>query len=223
MERALTGLWGRLDPEGQARDADVRAIAVACDAYHQGWFDAVIGAGTRRTGPNGAWPPSLRPWRDVSYGHGRGRAFRSTIGEHLDVFARFRFQATLDMLGHAEQAARAATGDAPQRAADAVVEVLKGAWARADRLGWDDAEWYQYIEVYELTGWTVAALRVPGPSPSQAAEEAERVAEQFPDGLDGWSPWTSKELPAEFLDRVAEAVRTVFASPRPKCGGPSAL
>ncbi|MDT0330600.1 hypothetical protein [Nocardiopsis lambiniae] len=205
VERSLVTLWGGPDPERPATDADVHAIVAACNAYHQGWFDAVIGAEARRTWPDGErWPFSLWVWQDSSRGHGRGRAFRDTIGEHLDFFARFRFQSTLDLVGYAEHAARAATGAARQRAADAVVDVLEQAWTRVDREGWDDAGWYEYIEVEELVGWTMAALRIPGLIPSEAAERVYRIAEQG--AWDGWSEWSSKSLPAPFLAQAAQAV-----------------
>lgn len=210
MERSLVVMWGHLDPGRPATDADVHAIVGARDAYTQGWFDAVIRPAHRSSPDDRGWPSPLGTWLNSSSSHGRdrgrgrGRAFRDTIAENLDFFARFEFESTLDLVRYAEHAARTTTGTARQRAAEATEGALRWAWARrADRLGWDDAEWYQYIEVNELIGWTTAALRLPGVMPSQAADRVEQIAEQE---WDGWSPWTSNELPAAFLTQAAQAV-----------------
>ncbi|MFE1554280.1 hypothetical protein ACFW6V_04720 [Streptomyces sp. NPDC058734] len=72
--------------------------------------------------------------------------------------------------------------------------------------------------MYELVGWTAGPLRLPGLCPSEASERAERIAEQFWDGLDGWSPWSSKELPAPFLAQVAQAVAGSVHQPPPRVG-----
>ncbi|MFD8415038.1 hypothetical protein ACFV2Q_25340 [Streptomyces sp. NPDC059650] len=204
VERSLVVLWGHIDPGKRATDADVHAIVAASDAYVQGWFDAVIRPAAHYP-PNGrGWPSSLGVWLDTSANHGRGKAFRHTIAENLDLFARFPFWRTLELVQCAERAARTATGTPRQRAADATAEALRWAWTRhADRLGWDDAEWYEYVEVHELIGWTTAALQLPGVRPSQAADRVEGIAEQR---WDDWSPWTSDELPAPFIAQAAQAV-----------------
>ncbi|MEU8547206.1 hypothetical protein AB0C81_09420 [Streptomyces roseoverticillatus] len=227
MERSLVVLWGRIDLEKPATDADVHAIVAARDAYIQGWFDAVIRPVSRSTPRGRGWPSPLGSWLDASRSHGRGRAFRHTIAENLDFFARFVFWPTLDLVRYAEHAARTTTGTARQRAADATAEALRWAWARhADRLGWDDAEWYQYIEVNELIGWTTAALQLPGVRPSQAADRVEEIAGQE---WDDWSPWTSDELPAPFIAQAAQAVAdcvttsaaTSSSAPSPQPPSPS--
>ncbi|MFJ6017028.1 hypothetical protein [Streptomyces sp. NPDC092952] len=204
VERSLVVLWGDRDLEGPATDADVHAIVAASNAYVQGWFDAVVRPAVRCSPADRAWSSPLGTWLDASHCHGRGRAFRHTIAENLDFFAGFPFRGTLEQVGHAEHAARTATGTPRQRAADATVEALRWAWARhADRLGWDDAEWYEYVEVNELIGWTTAALQLPGMKPSRAADRVEEIAGQK---WTDWSPWTSEELPALFLAQAAQAV-----------------
>ncbi|MEU5581006.1 hypothetical protein ABZ791_30490 [Streptomyces huasconensis] len=204
MERSLTMLWGQLDSGKPASEANVHAIVAARDAYTQGWFDAVIRPVLRCPPRDQGWPSSLGAWLDASRGHGRGRAVRHTVAENLDFFARFAFWPTLDRVRYAEHAARTATGTARQRAAAVTAGALRWAWAQqADRRGWDDAAWYQYIEVNELIGWATAALRLPGMRPSEAADRVEEIADQE---WDGWSPWTADELPAPFIVQAASAV-----------------
>ncbi|MEV0405206.1 hypothetical protein [Actinoallomurus sp. NPDC050550] len=203
MERSLVVLWGDIDPEKPATDADVHSIVAACNAYIQGWFDAVIRPAAHYPLNSWGWPSSLGAWLDASSSHGRGRAFRHTIGENLDFFARFRFWPTLELVRYAEYAARTTTGTPRQRAADATAEALRWSWARRDIRGWDDAEWYQYLEVNELIGWTTAALQLPGVRPSEAAARVEEIAEQK---WDDWSQWTADELPAPFIAQAAQAV-----------------
>ncbi|MEV5576434.1 hypothetical protein AB0L06_40930 [Spirillospora sp. NPDC052269] len=223
MERSLVVLWGHIDPEKPATDADVHAIVAARYTYTQGWFDAVIRPAVHD--PQNSWelPSPLATWLDASSIHGRGRAFRHTIGEHLDFFGRFAFWPTLELVRYAESAART-TGTPRQRAADATAEALRWAWTRADRSVWDDAEWYQYIEVHELIGWTTAALRLPGVRPSEAADRVEAMAERK---WDGWSQWTADELPAPFVAQAAQAVAdcvttsAATSSPAPQPQPPS--
>ncbi|MEV8457105.1 hypothetical protein AB0467_31010 [Streptomyces sp. NPDC052095] len=226
VERSLVVLWGHRDLEVPATDADVHAIVAASNAYVQGWVDAVVGPAVRRPSDNRGWSSPLAVWLDASRCHGRGKAFRHTIAENLDFFAGFPFRGTLELVGHAEHAARTATGTPRQRAADATAEALRWAWARhVDKLGWDDAEWYEYVEVNELIGWTTAALRLPGLTPSRAADRVEEIAGQK---WDDWSPWTSDELPAPFIARAAQAVAdcvttggTTPSSARPPHSPPS--
>ncbi|MCX4633077.1 hypothetical protein [Streptomyces sp. NBC_01443] len=227
VERSLVVLWGDIDLEKPATDADVHAIVVASDTYVQGWFDAVIRPAAHYPPNNWGWPSSLGVWLDASKSHGRGRAFRHTIAENLDFFARFPFWETLHLVGYAEHAARTTTGTPRQRAAGATAEALRWAWARhADRLGWDDAEWYEYVKVNELIGWTTAALQLPGVRPSQAADRVEEIAGQK---WDHWSPWTSDELPAPFIAQAAQAVAdcvatsaaTSSSAPSPQAPSPS--
>ncbi|MFC5724135.1 hypothetical protein ACFP1Z_28600 [Streptomyces gamaensis] len=218
VERSLVVLWGHIDPQKPATDADVQAIVAARDAYVQGWFDAVIRpAAHYPTNNNRGWPSSLGAWLDASQSHGRGRAFRRTIAENLDFFASFPFRETLELVEHAEQTVRRTTGTPRQRAADATAGALQWAWARhTDRLGWDDAEWYQYVQVNELIGWTTAALQLPGARPSRAAGRVEEIAGQK---WHDWSPRTSDELPAPFIAQAAQAVadcvNTSTAPPTP--------
>ncbi|MFG3258273.1 hypothetical protein [Streptomyces sp. NPDC048172] len=204
VERSFVALRGPLDGARPATDADVRAIVAASEAYVQGWFDAVMRPAAEHP-PNGwGWPSSLGAWLDASRNHGRGRAFRPTLAENLDFFARFPFEETLILVEHAEHIARTTTGTPRQRAADATAEALRWAWTRhADGRGWDDAEWHEYLDVDELIGWTTAALRLPGLRPSRAAERVEEIAGQE---WDGWSPWTAEELPPLFLAQASQAV-----------------
>ena len=197
-------LWGHIDPEKAATDSDIHAIVAARHAYIQGWFDAVIRPAAHHPQNGLGWPSSLGSWLNASSITGRGQAIRHTIGENLDFFARFEFCPTLELVRYANHAAQATTGTPRRRAADATAEALRWSWARhADRVGWDDAEWYQYLEVNELIGWTVAALHLPGVRPSEAADRVEEIAEQQ---WDDWSQWTADELPAPFIAQAAQAV-----------------
>lgn len=205
VERSLVVLWEQIDREATATDADVHAMVAAADAYNQGWFDAVLPIDRGDARREALWPPSLSGWLDASKTRGRGRAFRDTVGENIDFFGRFDFRWTLEWVDEAASAARAATGTPRERAAEAVVDVLQRAWAKEDKQGWDDAEWYQYIAVGERVGWTAAALEIPGLIPSRVADRADRIAEGYWDGNDGWSALKSPELPAPFLTEVARS------------------
>lgn len=209
VERSLVVLWGHIDPDKPATDADVHAMVAARDAYSQGWFDAVIRPAAHYPPHSGGWPSSLGTWLDASKSHGRGRAFRHTIAENLDYFARFEFSSTLDLVRYAEYVARTTKGTPRRRASHATAEALRWAWAHIDRTGWDDAEWYQYIQVDELIGWTTAALQLPGVRPSEAADRVEWIAEQ--EWAD-WSQWTANELPAPFITQAAQAVADCVTS-----------
>ncbi|MFF9212984.1 MULTISPECIES: hypothetical protein [unclassified Streptomyces] len=220
VERSLVVLWGRLDPQRAATDADAHAIVAASDAYVQGWFDAVIRPAAHHPPNNWGWPSSLAVWLEASRNHGRGRAVGHTIAENLDFFARFPLCRTLELVQYADHAARTTSGTARERAAGATAAALRWAWARhADRLGWDDAEWYEYVEVNELVGWTTAALQLPGVRPSQAAARVEEIAGRK---WDDWSPWTSEELPAQFIAQAAQAVADCVATGAVASGGNSA-
>jgi hypothetical protein len=207
VEAALVTLWGSLDRARPATDADVHAIVATSDAYHQGWFDAVVGAQLDNWDA-ALWPPSLQSWTDARHANrGRGKAFRDSVGEHLDVFARFRFRPTLVMAADAQQAARSAAGSARERAATVTADVLNRAWAREDQRGWDDAPWYEYLDVSERVGWAMAALDVPGLRPSEAAGLAWQIADSGAwQGRDRWSAWSATGLPAQFLTELAAAL-----------------
>jgi hypothetical protein len=210
IERSLALLWGQVDLRAPATDADVHAIVAASDAYNQGWFDAVIGVPLGPASNGEYWPTSLWRWIDLTYWserRGRGRVCRDTVGEHLDLFARFDFDETLALVARAEDAARQAAGDPPERAAAAVSSLVQGAWAARDSATWDDAEWYDYLDLEDVVGWAVAALELPGVQPHLAAERALHVVEEGAwKGWKWWVPRDTDELPPELLADLAEAV-----------------
>ena len=206
VELALTALWGEVDRERPSSDAAAHAIVAAGEAYGRGWFDAVIGSHVDARARSQSWPASLHEW-GVGITHGRGRAFRPTVGELIDFFVNFPFAETLDLIAAADRAARNAAGTPEQRLRVAVTAVLKSAWAEEDKRGWDDAPWYDYLDVGERVGWTAAALDLPDIEPGLAAVTAQQVAAQGAwERRGGWSPWIAGNLPPQFLADVVRAL-----------------
>ncbi|WP_405982757.1 hypothetical protein [Streptomyces sp. NBC_00158] len=87
----------------------------------------------------------------------------------------------------------------------ALSSLYRTAWTdqATERLGWDNAEWWQYLGVAELASWAVVALGLPAEHPSESGDAVEEAAEAV--SPLGWT-WTGKGLPEGFLDAAFEAL-----------------
>ncbi|MGW6821017.1 hypothetical protein [Streptomyces sp. NPDC055005] len=188
--------------DAPATDGQIHAIVAARRTYGLGWRDAVLGdvaadarAGGLGNGPGGLWTPAEH------WNHGRGRAFRPTLRQNLEFFATHPWAAELEHLRTVRHAVEASS--AQPRATLALL--FRTAWTNnaTERRGWDDAEWWQYLEIEALTSWAVVALGLPPHDPAGAGTAVEEAAEAV--SPPGWT-WTGAGLPDGFLDTAFAAL-----------------
>ncbi|GLX24014.1 hypothetical protein [Streptomyces lavendulae] len=202
---AVTVQWGGCDDallDAPATDAQVHAIVAARTAYGYGWRDAVLGdvaadarAAGLGPGPGGLWAPAGRRYL------GRGRASRPTLRQELEFVARHPWATELERL----RAVRSAVEASPADPRATLASLYRTAWTdrATERLGWDDAEWWQYLYVAELTAWAVVALGLPAQHPADAGTAVEDAADAV--SPHNWT-WTGAGLPDGFLDAAFEAL-----------------
>ncbi|NXY97527.1 hypothetical protein HYE82_24755 [Streptomyces sp. BR123] len=202
---ALAALWGGCDDallDAPATDGQVHAIVAAQRAYGLGWRDAVLGDVTAEAraarlgnGPGGLWTPAEH------WNRGRGRAFRATLRGNLEFFAMHPWAAELEHVRAVRCAVEASSAD-PR---NTLALLFRTAWTgRADRrLGWDDAEWWQYLEVGALASWAVVDLGLPADDPASAGWAVEEAAEAV--SPSDWT-WTGTGLPDGFLEAAFAAL-----------------
>lgn len=202
---ALALLWGGCDDDlldGAATDDQVHAIVAAQTVYGLGWRDAVLGdipgrahAAGLGDGPGRLWAPPER------WNLGRGRAFRATLRDNLGFFARHPRSQELRLVRTVRAAVAAADAD-PRTA---LTLLYRAAWTEhaTERLGWSDAEWWQYLGIDELTTWAVIALRIPMEEPDRAGWAVEEVAEAV--SPPEWT-WDGTGLPDEFLEAAFDTL-----------------
>ncbi|MFJ6782993.1 hypothetical protein [Streptomyces yangpuensis] len=202
---ALAALWNGCDDallDAPATDEQIHAVVAAQQAYGLGWRDAVLGdvtaaagAARRGRGPGGLWAPAADRHR------GRGRSCRPTLRHDLEFFARHPWAAELEQLRAVQRAVEASSAD-PRTT---LTVLFRTAWEQQvpERRGWDDAAWWQYLAVADLTSWAVVALGLPEPDPARAGTAVEEVAEAV--SPSGWT-WTGTGLPDGFLDGTFAAL-----------------
>ncbi|GLV87695.1 hypothetical protein Slala03_73840 [Streptomyces lavendulae subsp. lavendulae] len=202
---ALAVLWDGCDDallDGPATDGQIHAIVAAQEAYGLGWRDAVLGdvaevarAARLGDGPGRLWAPAGRRNR------GRGRAFRPTLRGNLEFFAMHPWAAEL---GHV-RAVRCAVEGASADPRATLTLLFRTAWTdkATERRGWDDAGWWQYLEVEALAAWAVVALGLPVEDPASAGAAVEEAAEAV--SPSDWT-WTGTGLPDGFLDAAFAAL-----------------
>ncbi|MFK0017594.1 hypothetical protein [Streptomyces sp. NPDC091027] len=202
---ALAVSWGGCDDDvldAPGTGEQIHAVLAARTAYGLGWRDAVLGDVAARArsaglgdGPAGLWAPAGRG------GRGRGRPLRPTLRGDLEFFAVHPWGSELEVL-RAVRCAVEAHADDPRAALGAL---LRTAWQRhaTERRGWDDAEWWQYLDVAALASWAVVALALPAPDPARAGADVEEAAEAA-----GPRDWTraGTGLPDGFLDAAFDAL-----------------
>ncbi|MFJ3877860.1 hypothetical protein ACIPW5_10415 [Streptomyces sp. NPDC090077] len=202
---AVAVLWGGCDDallDAPATDVQVHALVGAATAYGLGWRDALLGdvaadarAAGLGPGPAGLWTPAGQ------WNRGRGRAFRSTLRQNLEFFARHPWATELALL----RAVRNAVEASPADPRAALGSLYRTAWAdgATERLGWDDAEWWQYLDVAGLASWAVVALGLPAEDPASAGQAVEEAAEAV--SPHGWTR-AGTDLPEGFLDAACAAL-----------------
>ncbi|MGO4463032.1 hypothetical protein AB4039_37985 [Streptomyces sp. M-16] len=202
---ALAVLWGGCGDallDAPAGDEQIHAIVAAQKAYGLGWRDAVLGGVTADAraarlgdGPGGLWAPAER------WNRGRGRAFRPTLRSNLEFFAMHPWAGELARLRAVRCAVEAASAD-PRTT---LTLLFRTAWTdkAAERRGWDDAEWWQYLDVEALAAWAVVALGLPVEDPAGAGTAVEEAAEAV--SPSDWT-WAGTGLPDGFLDATFAAL-----------------
>jgi hypothetical protein len=200
----------------------LRTLEEACS---RGWRDALLGrmltehgyeaTGRPFGGPHGLWGAPARADTEHRFRplHLPPRPWGAHPPVRLrDALSRVRNTFTLE-LGPIRDAHAAVTavplGDRPP--IDHVREVVRrlclNAWHREvgtyDRRHWDDAEWWQYLELVETLPWMAVALGLPGENPDVYGDLVERVASAtVPEPRQAW---TSQAIPAEFIPELGSA------------------
>lgn len=204
---ALVVLWGDCDDgllDAPAGDEQVHAVVAAATAYGLGWRDAVLGevaaeaqAAGCGDGPGGLWAPG------VSWDRGRGRSCWPTLRANLAFFARHEYGWELGYLRSVLRAVEAHPAD-PRAALTAL---FRTAWVdeATERRGWDDAGWWDYLCVDELSAWAVVALGLPGDDPADVGDAVVEAAEAV--SPRDWT-WSGDGLPGGFLDAAFAALGT---------------
>ncbi|MEU2852639.1 hypothetical protein ACFZB6_25720 [Streptomyces syringium] len=108
---------------------------------------------------------------------------------------------------HTSIAAVSQAGVAPvDRVRETVSRLCLGAWHHEvevnQRRGWDDAEWWQYLNLERLLPWAAVALGLPGEHPDEYGHLVESVASSTVSSSFG--PWTAQALPPGFASALGE-------------------
>ncbi|GGR11143.1 hypothetical protein [Streptomyces netropsis] len=98
-------------------------------------------------------------------------------------------------------------GMAPvDRVRETVTRLCLGAWHQEvevnRRRGWDDAEWWQYLNLESLLPWAAVALGLPGEHPDEYGHLVESVASGTV--TSSFEPWTAQALPPGFASALGE-------------------
>ncbi|MFC4909330.1 hypothetical protein [Actinomadura gamaensis] len=204
----------------------LRALEEACSL---GWRNALLGrtladhgyetvVGRPYGGPHGLWgaparttadegfrPPSLpRPAR-----WGGELPVRRSLRDALSS-ATNRFDVVVRRIRdvHAAIATVPVEGRPPiDRVREVVTRLCLDAWHEAvevhRRRGWDDAEWWQYLDLENLLPWMAVALGLPGEHPERYGDLVEPVASRtVTDSWDGPMRWQA--IPANFVSELGE-------------------
>ncbi|MFV8131143.1 hypothetical protein [Streptomyces syringium] len=108
---------------------------------------------------------------------------------------------------HASIAAVGQAGVPPvDRVREAVSRLCLAAWHHEvevnRRRGWDDAEWWQYLNLESLLPWAAVALDLPGEHPDEYGDLVESVA--YSTVTSSFDPWTARALPPGFASALGE-------------------
>ncbi|WP_446221771.1 hypothetical protein ACTWPB_17970 [Nocardia sp. IBHARD005] len=121
-------------------------------------------------------------------------------------------------INHIKQADAAVSEAHPLASGDridaAIRRVCSSAWYQEEVLlnkeGWDDAPWWDYLDLEALLPWAAIALGLPGENPRCYGDLVAMVASRtVPDSFVAWR-W--KDLPAEFLSELCSAVKKLAAN-----------
>lgn len=117
-------------------------------------------------------------------------------------------------IGEAHAAIDTELADVDDRIAHAIRRLCSRAWhfeaVVQNMYGWDDAPWWEYLELPELMPWLAVGLELPGEYPENygyglVADAAHRVPASLGDA------WTWRVLPEEFLSEMVTAVKQLAA------------
>jgi hypothetical protein len=71
------------------------------------------------------------------------------------------------------------------------------------RLGWDDAEWWHYLNLEDLLPWMAVVLGLPGEYPDRYGDLVEPVA--WRTVTDPFGAWTWQAIPSNFVSELGDA------------------
>ncbi|MFD4432634.1 hypothetical protein ACFWPJ_25180, partial [Nocardia sp. NPDC058497] len=150
----------------------------------------------RAAGIEGEPSPSLRP-----------------VGVEL-CNVRNRFEYDIAFIKQADAAVSEANpGVSGDRVDAAIRRVCLSAWHQevlSNKEGWDDAPWWDYLDLEALLPWAAVALGLPGEDPRRYGNLVAKVASlTVPDSL---AAWLWHDLPEEFLFELCSAVKKLAAN-----------
>ncbi|MFB7718176.1 hypothetical protein [Nocardia sp. NPDC056100] len=120
------------------------------------------------------------------------------------------FGPVFNYIGQAHAAIDIELADVEDRVAHAIRRLCSRAWyfeeVVQNKRGWDDAPWWEYLELGELMPWLAVGLGLPGEHPEHygyglVADAVDRL----PSSLG--SAWTWRVLPEQFFSEMITAVK----------------
>ncbi|MFB8003993.1 hypothetical protein [Nocardia sp. NPDC056000] len=124
------------------------------------------------------------------------------------------FGSVFNHIGQAHAAIDTERADIDDRVAHAIRRLCSRAWhfeeVVQNKRGWDDAPWWEYLELGELMPWLAVGLGLPGECPeSYGYSLVADVAHRLPSSLG--SAWMWRVLPEEFFSEMITAVKQLAA------------
>jgi hypothetical protein len=209
----------------------LRALEESCEL---GWRDALLGQMLAKhgyatygsfTGPQGLWgaavssttergfhrPGPPEPWSGSEF------PIRLPLREALfRVYNKYTF--SLNSIRGADQAVVAVPAG-EQSFSDRVREIITvlchNAWHEEveinNRCGWDDAKWWQYLDLEDRLSWTAIALGLPGENPEKYGYLVDEIA--FKTVKDSIEEWTWQAIPENFISELGNACLKLASLP----------
>jgi hypothetical protein len=216
-------------------DDEILALRALEESCSLGWRNALLGrtltdhgyeeAGRPYGGPHGLWGAPARTTADRGFrppvppSHRAHQVANFQSGGHLrDALSSVRNQfahvvhTIRDV--HTSMTTVLVDGRPPiDCVREVVTRLCLDAWHEEveveDRRGWDDAEWWQYLNLEDLLPWMAVALGLPGEHPERYGYLVEPVAwRTVTDPLKAWSPieaWRWQAIPSNFVSELGEA------------------
>ncbi|MFC5185531.1 hypothetical protein [Actinomadura harenae] len=202
-----------------ATDDEIRTIRALEESCSLGWRNALLGRtlaehghevlGRPNGGPHGLWGVPACTMADQGFRPPRVPVRRGTLRDVL-ASARNQYSFEVDTIRDVHASLTAVpVGDRPpaDRVREVVTRLCLDAWHKEvevdDRCGWDDAEWWQYLNLEDLLTWTAVALGLPGEYPEKYGDLVDPVAGRTaPDPLKAWH-WQA--IPSTFVSELGDA------------------